>query len=312
MAIVGPLGLLRLIREMSVGEIRKQAVKTPRVVLCGTPEERETLHALLLTGARDEADRARLEQALVEVDYPLEGDEIVRSVSAQVVFTAVPPDDTLRRLKVPVYRVSSEESLHRAGEQIAEQQGEWLLSLGRHVPGLRPVLAERLTSTTSSANAQIALISALPGVVPVTQILLPPAAAADIVLLTKNQILLVLKLAALFGKPVELAARLWELAPVVGSAFGWRALARELVGAVPGGVGVAAKGTVAYAGTYTIGRAAQLYYERGEPPSADERKRIYQEALGSAREIVTRMLARLRRDHEDERVNGQEDERVKG
>ncbi|HOM82779.1 MAG TPA: hypothetical protein PLZ94_13430, partial [Armatimonadota bacterium] len=297
---VGPQAVLKLIREISVGEIRKQAERVPRVVICGTEEERESLRALLGTGTRDEADRARLEQALVEVQCPLEKEEILRSIAAQVLFTVMPPDDTLRRLKVPVYRVSSQESLRRAGEQIAENQEEWLLSLGRHLPGLRPLLAEHLTATTSAANAQIALISALPGIVPATQILLPTAAAADIVLLTKNQILLVLKLTAIYGKPVNSVARLWELAPVVGGAFGWRALARELVGAVPGGVGVVAKSAIAYAGTYTVGRAAQLYYERGKLPSVEERKRIYQETLDWAKEVAARMYARLRPNHEKE------------
>ncbi|NLB94566.1 MAG: hypothetical protein GX785_02540 [Armatimonadetes bacterium] len=301
MAMAGPLTVLKLIREISVGEIRRQAERTPRVVICGTEEERKVLRTLLGAGIRDEADAARLEQALVEIHYPLGKEEILRSIPAQVIFTMVPPDDTLRRLKVPVYRISSEESLRRAGEQIAENQEEWLLSLGRHLPGLRPQLAEHLTATTSAANAQIALVSALPGIVPATQILLPPAAAADIVLLTKNQILLVLKLTAIYGKPVNSVARLWELAPVVGGAFGWRALARELVGAVPGGVGVVAKGAIAYAGTYTVGRAAQLYYERGNLPSAEERKRIYQETLDWAKEVVSRMYARLRANHEEER-----------
>ncbi len=210
------------------------------------------------------------------------------------VLVAAPLNEALRRLKVPVYRVTDAESLQRAGRDLAEQQAEWLISLGRHLPGLRAALAEHLTSATSAANAQIALISALPGVLPIAEILLPPAAVADIVFLTKNQILLVIKLAALYGEPIDLVARLWEVAPVIGGAFGWRALARELVGVVPGGVGVIAKGSVAYAGTYTVGRAAQIYYAHGNPPSAEERQRIYHEALERARAIVTRMADRLR------------------
>ncbi|NLC58638.1 MAG: hypothetical protein GX774_17535 [Armatimonadetes bacterium] len=300
MAIVGPLGLVNLIREVSAAALRKQADQVPRVVLCGTPDERERLRALLLAGSQGELDRARFAQAVSEVDCPLAGEEIPHSLNAQVVFTLAPPDETLRRLKVPVFQVTDAASLAEAAAALADQQEEWLLSLARHVPGLRAVLAERLIAATSAGNAQIALISALPGVVPIAQVLLGPAAAADIVILTKNQVMMVLKLAAMYGRKVDLTARVWEITPVVGSAFGWRALARELVGAVPGGVGVVAKGTVAYAGTYTVGRAAQLFYQRGKPPSEEEKRDIYRDALESARERVAAMWERLRRERKEE------------
>lgn len=297
MAIMGPTGLVNLIREASAARVRQQAGHVPRVVLAGTPEERERLCSLLLAGSQSELDRSRLTQALLEVDLPLTADGAAVASPAQVVFTMAPPGDSLRRLKVPVFQVADAAGLAQAAAELSDQQEEWLLSLARHVPGLRPVLAERLTASTSAANAQIALISALPGVVPLAQILLGPAAAADIVILTKNQVMLILKLAAMYGRKVDFAARLWELMPVVGSAFGWRALARELVGAVPGGVGVIAKGTVAYAGTYAVGRAAQLYYQRGQLPSETERRELRREALERARERVLSLWERIRRQH---------------
>lgn len=295
MAIVGPLGLVKLIREVSVAEVRKQANRVPKVVLCGTPEERDCLRALLRAGSEDELDRSRLAQAVVEIDLPLEGDEVVNALAAQMVLTAVPPDRSLLRLKVPIFQVTDAESLRQAGLRIAHQDDAWIVPLGRHVPGLRAAMTERLTAATATANAEIALISALPGIVPITSLLLPPASVADIVLLTKNQMMMVLKIAATYGKPVEITTRLWELAPVVGGAFGWRALAREIVGMVPGGVGVAARASVAFAGTITVGRAAQLYYERGHHISAAEQKRIFAEAMERAREVVNSRLQRLRR-----------------
>lgn len=295
MAITGPLGLWKILKEVSVADIRKQSERVPRVVLCGTLEEREQLRTLLLAGSTDVIERSRFAQAVVEMELPLEGEGMVHSLSAQVLFTAVPPDESLYRLKVPVFEVHDEADLARVARQLAAKDEEWLLSLGRFIPGLRQGLAEYLTGATSNANAEIALLSALPGVVPLTEVLLPSAAVADIVLLTKNQVLLVLKLAAIFGKPVEAAERLWELAPVIGLAFGWRQLARELVGLVPGGVGVVAKAAVAYAGTFTAGRAAMFYYHHGRPLSRSEERQIYRDALVRGRVLAREMWERLRR-----------------
>jgi hypothetical protein len=104
------------------------------------------------------------------------------------------------------------------------------------------------------------------------------------VLLTKNQLLMVLRVAAAFGKAPNWKQRLPELASVLSAAFGWRAVARQLVGLVPGGVGVVVKGMVAYAGTLTVGRAAAWFYATGKSPSQAERERLYRQAWEEARE----------------------------
>ncbi len=309
MAIVGPLGLLRLVREVSVAGIREDAGKPPRVVLAGALEERARLREILLGGSQDELDRSLLAQAVHEADLPLDGDEMVRSLAPDVVFTTAPPDDALRRLKVPVFQVTDAVSLRGATERLAETREDLLLRLGRFLPALRPAMGDRLIAATAAANTEIALLSALPGIAPITQVLLPPAAVADIVLLTKNQLMLVLKLAAMHGKQMDLTARAWELTPVVGGAFGWRALARELVGVVPGGIGVAAKGSIAYAGTFTVGKAAQAFYAQGRRITPAEEKHIYRDALERAREIVSGILDRVRRrrdTHEEHEEHGED------
>jgi uncharacterized protein (DUF697 family) len=81
----------------------------------------------------------------------------------------------------------------------------------------------------------------------------------DLPVLTLNQLRLVLRIAAAYGEEVD-ASRLPEIAGVVGGAFGWRALARELLGVVPV-AGWAVKGGVAYVGTKAVGNAAVRYFE---------------------------------------------------
>src|SRR5205085_1889046 len=109
-----------------------------------------------------------------------------------------------------------------------------------------------------------AMLSALPGVIPIIGPLLPPGALVDMFMLTKNQAMMLYKLAAIHDLPLDASSRSRDLGPLLANAFGWRALARELVGAVPGGIGMVARGTIAYAGTVAIGKSLSRLYQTGQ------------------------------------------------
>ncbi len=161
----------------------------------------------------------------------------------------------------PIIRTDAGWSAALAG--LAQAQPERRIALAAKYPGLRSVITQQLTGEYAARNAKSAAMSALPGIVPAFDILLPATAAGDMLLITKSQITLLLEIAACYNLPPDMGARLTELVPVVGGAFGWRALAREVLGLVPGGVGVAVKAGVAYAGTYAVGRGASYYYASG-------------------------------------------------
>jgi uncharacterized protein (DUF697 family) len=161
------------------------------------------------------------------------------------------------------------------------------IALAYRYPAFRPIVAEQLTRVVSAQNAKIAAISALPGIIPLTDWLLPAASAGDMIVLTHNQIDLMLRISACYGLPPDPRDRLVELIPIVGGAFGWRAIARELVGIVPGGVGVAVKAAVAYAGTYTVGRAVSAYYANAKPVDA---RKVFRNALVEAISRGRRLL----------------------
>ena len=107
----------------------------------------------------------------------------------------------------------------------------------------------------------------MPSLVPILGI---PISAADTVVLTKNQALMVYRLALAFGAPPEFQSRMMEITPVIGAAVVWRQVAGGLVGLVPG-YGILPKTAVAYAGTYITGRAAELWYATGLVSKADLR-----------------------------------------
>ncbi len=171
---------------------------------------------------------------------------------------------------------------------------ELRLSLARHVPAFRPAVSAQLIGEASKDNARIALISALPGILPMTAFLSPATALGDMFVLTRNQITLLLKIAAVYGKEIDLRARTKELLPVVGSAFGWRAAARELIGLVPGGIGLVVKGSIAYAGTYTVGKAAMIYYSTGQTLTGPRLRQLYLDSLKEATGRIQPLLTRIR------------------
>jgi uncharacterized protein (DUF697 family) len=133
--------------------------------------------------------------------------------------------------------------------------GEWMvrklpdaaLSLARALRFVRGPFITSATQATSLQNAAIAAVFFLPG--------------ADMPLLTLNQMKLFLKIAAVYDVTLD-GQRLRELAVLLLGGFGFRALARRLVGVVPV-LGWAIRGGIGYAGTLAIGAAAHEYFEKG-------------------------------------------------
>ncbi len=182
----------------------------------------------------------------------------------------------------------------RAAEDVAAAVLDGLpadagLAAARRLPGLRPLFASRLTGEVSASNAAVALASGVPSLVPILGI---PLAAADTVILTKNQALMVYRLALACGAPPEFQKRMLEITPVIGGAVMWRQIAAALVGLVPG-YGIVPKTAVAYGGTYVVGLAATRWYETGLLTEA-ERKRITAEAASRARDAARRMAEQAR------------------
>jgi hypothetical protein len=81
---------------------------------------------------------------------------------------------------------------------------------------------------------------------------------------------------------------------MVAGAFGWRALARELVGKVPFGGGLIPKAGIAWAGTFVVGKSLERLYRLGYGFTRVERKAMYEEAYENGRQIAGMLLDGLR------------------
>lgn len=158
------------------------------------------------------------------------------------------------------------------------------LALGRYLPGFRKQAAAAIIGQTSRANAEFALLSNLPALIPVVGNLM--AVGADFLVLTKNQLMLIYKLAALHGRDLDQPWRIYaEMLPVVGVGILWRTVARELITLIPFAAGTIPKVLIAYAGTAVAGQAANFYYVQGERPSSEQFKEFYARAAELARNM---------------------------
>lgn len=177
--------------------------------------------------------------------------------------------------------------------QVLFRRPDLRVPLARRFPGFRPLASEQVIREVSRINAEFAAVSGISGTIPVLAPLFPAMAGTDILVLTKNQVILIFRLAAIHGEDLDLRSRAREILAVVGGAFGWRAVARELAALLPGGLGIPIRAAIAYSGTYAVGRAAELAFDEGRAPTRREMRRIYQEGAALAREAAGRLKERL-------------------
>ena len=165
------------------------------------------------------------------------------------------------------------------------------LALARTFPLFREPVAHRLIQRTARENAMFSLVTALPNVIP-NVIELPWVVgefATDTAFLTMNQIRLALRLAAAYGRPVGYSEQKFDIAAIVAGAFGWRAIARELVGKIPLGGGLIPKAAVAFAGTYVVGLGLEKVNRTGAGLSKQEKREAYAIAFSNGKEVVAEM-----------------------
>jgi hypothetical protein len=151
--------------------------------------------------------------------------------------------------------------------------------------------------SVSKENALFSLASALPNIVP-SMLELPWAIgefASDTAFLTMNQIRMAFLIAAASDSSVGYREQKAEIASIITGAFGFRAIARELVGKIPFGGGLIPKAAVAFAGTYVMGISLERYHRVGYGLTREERRQEYEQALSRGRSVAEMLLAGLRK-----------------
>lgn len=160
----------------------------------------------------------------------------------------------------------------------------------------RHPLVERIIAKTCRENAFFSIATALPDVIP-NIIELPWAVAefaSDTAFLTMNQVRMAFLIAAASDREIGYLQQKSEIATVIGSAFGWRALARQLIGKIPFGGGLLAKAAVAYAGTKVLGLSLDRFYSIGFTYTRQERDELYMEAFRQGKKVAIKMVSNFR------------------
>jgi len=297
----GPKGFWNILKSVSAAEIAREANRPLSIAIVGVQADRDEALRMLMQ-KEDTSHSKVLETTLALPETPFiqffdsmteeAGFPRTNDIYDFVLDTGIgregSPEGTL------VYSIAELGGWTSTLERVLDDKPELMLALARNFPVLRRKVSERIITQTASANAQFSLLTGIVAAFPLTEIIgLPTSAISDIIVLTKNQAMMVLRLAAIHGLDVDYKSRFKELAPVLGNAFGWRAIARELVSIIP--LGFIFKATIAYAGTVTVGKAAQFYYETGSQITAAQARKLYQEAFAASRSKVRSLADAMRR-----------------
>ena len=182
---------------------------------------------------------------------------------------------------------------------ILEDHKDSSIPLARCFLPFREPVIRRIIWKISKENAYFTVATALPNVVP-SLVSLPWAVgefASDTAVLTMNQVRMAFLIAAASDSEIGYSEQGGQVASIIGAAFGWRALARELVSKIPAGGGLVSKGLVSFAGTYAMGAGLDHLLRIGRSLTREEKKRqyalAYERGRGSVGQIVDRLTGRL-------------------
>ena len=273
--VTGARQLVGLIRGLSIEEIEASVRQPPRLLFVSRePGINDLIEEL--TGVRgipslELVDPDRLPKDLAQFDVI-----VVHSPASNDDFVRV--RQRAGAASHRVYDAGQKVNVADLRNRIAVHAGEGAVALGRWYPAFRDAASMTVINDTSRANAQFALVASVPSVVPVIGSI--ASAGADMIVLTKNQLLMAIKLAAIHGKPLnDKRAIFKDLMPVIGSGFVWRSIARESTSFLPFAAGTVPKVAIAFAGTYATGRGIDGYYRYGKKPSKDQLTGYYRQAL---------------------------------
>ncbi len=184
---------------------------------------------------------------------------------------------------------------------VLHQRGDLAIPLAMHLLPFREEVSRRIVKKVAKENAVFALATAVPDIIPFVS--LPWAAgefASDTAVLTANQIRMAFLLAAASEHDFGYREQKGEIASIVLGAFGWRAMARELVGKIPLGGGLIPKAAIAYAGTRVVGLSLERYYRLGSGFTRAERRSAYEDALERGRTLAASLLDGIRKRDPDQ------------
>lgn len=281
-----PMSVLKDIRKIYAGlnahEVRSSASQDLRVGLLATSESVfRDMEDFLVPPHQDAVTRGQALRMVYRLDKPQKDFD----------FILCEPGIGLPRNGFLFDPAGSAEIDSEMIESIVAENQSIELALARSFPAFREAVAHRIITRVSRENALLALATALPNVIPGV-IELPWAVgefATDTAFLTMNQVRMALMLAAVYDRPVGYGEQKTSIAAIAAGAFGWRAVARELVGKIPLGGGLIPKATIAFAGTWVVGKGLDRLYRTGIGLSRRERREAWKQGIAEGKEAAAEL-----------------------
>lgn len=229
--------------------------------------DQATVVVLLIDGVKGlQSEDKELYAAIAKANKP-----VIVAVNKVDLFKSIPEEDrAANEVAVELGVVGVIPISGRTGENVAEElipaiieaNPDAALLIGRELPAYRRAAAQRIIRNAT-------LVSLAAG--------LEPIPLVDIPILLGTQMRLVLRIAALYGEPMDTADAMKharELITTVASGAGMRFLAEQAAKAVPFG-GDFVAGAIAGAATWAIGEVALEYYEGGKQIQPGRLRQLY-------------------------------------
>jgi len=247
----GAVGTVRnfmnVVKEIDFEEVRERAEQRPRIMVMGPSDAAARTAAESIFGpdagryiesrgsdGSNNLDAARYD-AIVVADPDNTGlhDRVKRNLTRSAAVSLF-----------PLSRAGNPQDVENLRSRLLNATLDMAPSYGRHFPAFRASAVKEIVDDTARANAQFALVSNIPAVIPILGGFV--SASADLIVLTKNQVMMSYKIAAVHGRDLQdQTAVIRELVPVVGAGFLWRTIAREAVSFLPFAAGTIPKVAIA-------------------------------------------------------------------
>lgn len=272
----------KALKNLNPSEVRRESGRELRVALVSySPEVLWKMESYLCPPEFSPSKRAQVSNMLYRVtpegrtgDYDLElWDESMPCPANAFPFDAARPERTVA--------------------EVLERRFDLALRLARNFPPFRKPVIDTVIRSVSKENALFSMATALPDIVPL--ISLPWALgefASDTAFLTMNQIRMAFLIAAASDAGVGYKEQRGQIGSIVAGAFGFRAIARELVAKIPFGGGLIPKAAIAWSGTWVIGRSLERLYGLGYAYTREERSSLLVQVLGKGRATAASLLRR--------------------
>jgi uncharacterized protein (DUF697 family) len=164
------------------------------------------------------------------------------------------------------------------------------LAFAHQLPAFRGAIFDEIIEETARVNASFAFTSGLAETVPVLTV---PLNLGDMIVLTKNQLMMGYRLVLAAGRDGEPRKLIGEILGVLGGGLLFRQLARQLVGLIPV-IGIVPKVAVAYGGTWAVGRAVTVWVTEGRAATGDVLKNMSREGFRRGRAVASEIVSRGR------------------